>query len=132
MSVTCDLCLKRTSYLSLTAILPPSLSHPTPKMANPSKPPLRILCFGDSLTEGYNNYGLSMDPYSSTMKEFLEGRIGDGYEIEVETDGVSGELVTGGGFEGRMRSWCELFLSLIIINPFHSFPSCIWRKVCSL
>jgi lysophospholipase L1-like esterase len=85
-------------------------------MANPYKPPLRILCFGDSLTEGYNNYGLSMDPYSSTMKELLEARIGDEYEIEVETDGVSGELVTGGGFEGRMRSWCEFVLSLFTIN----------------
>jgi lysophospholipase L1-like esterase len=98
-------------------------------MANPSKPPLRILCFGDSLTEGYNNYGLSMDPYSSTMKELLEARIGDQYEIEVETDGVSGELVTGGGFEGRMRSWCEFVLSLFTTNkPFHYFSSCIWES----
>jgi lysophospholipase L1-like esterase len=78
-------------------------------MAN--KRPLRILCFGDSLTEGYNNYGLRMDPYSTTMQELLEAQLGGEYEIEVETDGESGELVTR-GFEGRMRAWCMFVLTL--------------------
>jgi lysophospholipase L1-like esterase len=85
-----------------------------------TKTPLRILCFGDSLTEGYNNYGLSMDPYSSTMTEFLESKVGGVYEIEVETDGVSGELITR-GFEGRMRGWCKLVLS------FHQTLPTFWK-----
>lgn len=62
---------------------------------------LRILCFGDSLTEGYSQYGTRFDPYSRTMKRVLEEKL-KGQEIEVLTDGQSGDLVTAGSFKGRV------------------------------
>ncbi|KAJ3294854.1 hypothetical protein HK104_003226 [Borealophlyctis nickersoniae] len=58
---------------------------------------LRILCFGDSLTNGYANHGTLHHPYSIQLeKRFKEdGR----FKIEIETLGVSGDTVLsqGGG-----------------------------------
>ncbi|PQE15554.1 hypothetical protein CJF32_00006878 [Rutstroemia sp. NJR-2017a WRK4] len=67
--------------------------------------PLKILCIGDSLTEGYSCFGLQFTPYGDTMKEVLQKRWPD-REIEVITDGVSGDLVTepGGRFMERLKS----------------------------
>ena len=77
-------------------------------------PPLNILCFGDSLTEGYSQYGLKMTPYSQWMWEGLqakaesEGGLGKlGWEeVKVRTRGVSGERVVD-GFKRRMVRECE-------------------------
>lgn len=33
---------------------------------------LRILCLGDSLTEGYTRFGTVWAPYSASMKDMLE------------------------------------------------------------
>ncbi|KAF8847292.1 SGNH hydrolase [Acephala macrosclerotiorum] len=66
------------------------------------KRPLRILCFGDSLTEGYSAMGWSMTPYSRWMEEYLNDKLDTEYEIEVETDGKSGDCVRT-GFERRMK-----------------------------
>jgi len=66
------------------------------------KQPLDILCFGDSLTEGYSQYGLLFTPYSATLSQKLQESLGSKYEIEVHTDGESGEQVTA-GFLGRMQ-----------------------------
>ncbi|CZR50408.1 related to esterase [Phialocephala subalpina] len=72
-------------------------------MATPApKKPLRILCFGDSLTEGYSAMGWSMTPYSRWMEEYLNAKLGNEYEIKVETDGKSGDCVRT-GFERRMQ-----------------------------
>ncbi|KAK0108547.1 hypothetical protein ONS95_003347 [Cadophora gregata] len=72
-------------------------------MANPSSPtPLRILCFGDSLTEGYSMYGMHWSPYSKTLQTALEEQLGSEWKVEIETDGVSGQLVTT-GFRRRME-----------------------------
>ncbi|KAG4027404.1 hypothetical protein MFRU_030g00400 [Monilinia fructicola] len=65
--------------------------------------PLKILCLGDSLTEGYSNYGTKFTPYSRWMKEVLAKEWPD-REIEVITDGISGDLLTPpGGFKRRME-----------------------------
>ncbi|EDN96351.1 predicted protein [Sclerotinia sclerotiorum 1980 UF-70] len=65
--------------------------------------PLRILCLGDSLTEGYSQYGTQFYPYSKWMKEVLGEKWPD-REIEVITDGISGDLLTlPGGFKRRME-----------------------------
>ncbi|KAF7868576.1 hypothetical protein EAF04_005107 [Stromatinia cepivora] len=65
--------------------------------------PLKILCLGDSLTEGYSQYGTKFSPYSKWMKEVLENKWPD-REIEVITDGISGDLLTPpGGFKRRME-----------------------------
>ncbi|PVH72044.1 GDSL-like Lipase/Acylhydrolase [Cadophora sp. DSE1049] len=70
-------------------------SVPTPK-------PLRILCFGDSLTEGYSMYGMQWTPYSETLQTRLDEQLGNEWNVEIETDGVSGQLVTA-GFKKRME-----------------------------
>src|SRR6187402_3902332 len=79
----------------------------------PAKQPLRILCFGDSLTEGYSMFGMQFTPYSETMEIVLNERLnknqeqqgGPKWDIEVETNGVSGQLVTA-GFTRRMERIC--------------------------
>lgn len=92
---------------------------------------LRILCFGDSLTEGYTLFGTRYSPYSEAMKRALDAGLsdnwvgnerkdplaGDGERVRVEvlTDGLSGDLVCGGSFEGRMGRRCGCFCCLIKI-----------------
>ncbi|KAH7364741.1 SGNH hydrolase-type esterase domain-containing protein [Rhexocercosporidium sp. MPI-PUGE-AT-0058] len=71
-------------------------------MPNPP-PSLHILCFGDSLTEGYSMYGMQWTPYSETTKEVLEERLSDKWSFDIDTDGVSGQLVTA-GFKKRMEA----------------------------
>jgi hypothetical protein len=70
-------------------------------------PTLNILCFGDSLTEGYSNYGARFTPYSKWLKSKLEAKLSDSYYISIETDGVSGDLVTR-GFRRRMERQCKI------------------------
>lgn len=68
---------------------------------------LRILCFGDSLTEGYSGWGSSFTPYSTKLEEMLRMAFPD-VDVEIVTDGLSGDLVTGSGeFLERMQSHCK-------------------------
>ncbi|KAG4416287.1 hypothetical protein IFR04_010568 [Cadophora malorum] len=70
--------------------------------ASPTPNPLQILCFGDSLTEGYSMFGMKYTPYSETLQTRLDEQLGSEWKVEIETDGVSGELVTA-GFRKRME-----------------------------
>jgi hypothetical protein len=72
-----------------------------------TKQPLRILCFGDSLTEGYTDHGISFAPYSDTLLQKLKSHLSlsSRYNITVDTDGMSGDQVTG-SFLGRMEDRC--------------------------
>ena len=71
------------------------------------KKSLSILCFGDSLTEGYNHYGMSYDPYSKALlKTLRESLPATQWDIDIKVDGVSGELVCA-GFEQRMNKHCK-------------------------
>lgn len=79
--------------------------------------PLRVLCFGDSLTEGYSKFGLIMTPYSNVLTSELEVKFWAGEnkrKVEVVTDGQSGDLVTAGIFRGRMTSKCGFWMSYSI------------------
>ncbi|KUJ23922.1 SGNH hydrolase [Mollisia scopiformis] len=67
-----------------------------------AKKQLRILCFGDSLTEGYSAMGWSMTPYSGWLETYLNATIDYDYDSHVETEGRSGDCVRT-GFETRMR-----------------------------
>jgi len=73
---------------------------------------LRILCFGDSLTEGFTDRGMRFEPYSAYMKAMLEKQGIGNMKIEVVTEGQSGELATAPGFERRMTAKCMLRLLL--------------------
>lgn len=62
---------------------------------------MRILCFGDSLTAGYSQFGTIYHPY----KDRLEQLIAMAYpslQVETVVDGMPGETVVG-GFERRMQ-----------------------------
>ncbi|KAI1276161.1 GDSL-like Lipase/Acylhydrolase [Xylaria sp. FL0933] len=64
-------------------------------------PPLRILCFGNSLTCGYP----VGDPYAGRLIEKIEEAF-PGRKVEAEVEGVPGDLVTTGDFIPRMHdSW---------------------------
>jgi lysophospholipase L1-like esterase len=86
--------------------------------SKPQAEPLRVLCFGDSLTAGYSRFGMIMTPYSQILKRTLETKIltGDRWRIiDVETDGLSGDLVTRGTFVRRMERKCSCFLGSLLV-----------------
>lgn len=72
----------------------------------PPSPPLSIVCFGASLVEGYTESGRRFTPYSAWLTAALKRRY-PRRELAVETDGMSGDMVTTGSFEWRMRALCK-------------------------
>ncbi len=74
------------------------------KIKMTSRPKLRILCFGDSLTAGYASWGAVHHPYNGKMEEMLSMAFPD-LTIETEEDGVSGATVKS-GFQTRMNAQC--------------------------
>jgi len=82
--------------------------------------PLRILCFGDSLTEGYTHHGLSYAPYCTTMEQVLTAALPEKeWDISVDEQGVSGELVLHMG--GRMSEIC--MFCPVLLSPLPSYLS---------
>ena len=72
---------------------------------------LNILCFGDSLTEGYTLCGTQFTPYAKSMETYLREHLSDDVVKEgltVRVEGRSGELVLR-GMRRRMEKLCELF-----------------------
>lgn len=70
------------------------------------KKPLRILCFGDSLTAGYHSWGTAYHPYS----EMLESKLAAAFpnrEVTVRENGMPGEVVTLGAFVPRLQDECK-------------------------
>ncbi|KAI8815999.1 SGNH hydrolase-type esterase domain-containing protein [Fimicolochytrium jonesii] len=68
-------------------------------------PLFRILCVGDSLTEGYHHYGTAFHPYSLTLERSLLNypRFKDA-SFTVTTDGRSGDRVLSPGtFVSRLE-----------------------------
>lgn len=63
----------------------------------------RILCLGDSLTEGYSEPGADFTPYGDSLKAALSKA---GKKVDVVTDGESGDQVTAGSFGRRMTMRC--------------------------
>ena len=87
----------------------------------PESGSLKILCLGDSLTEGFSSYGMSMTPYSETLEVVLEAQFGTQRKVEVTTDGVSGDAVTGGTFKKRMDKRC-MFIYMDNASSVSLFP----------
>ncbi|RYP75074.1 hypothetical protein DL769_003870 [Monosporascus sp. CRB-8-3] len=66
-----------------------------------SRTPLRILCFGDSLTAGWP----SMDPYASRLEEKLDEALSH-IEVHCEVEGEPGDEVARGSYQRRMeKAW---------------------------
>jgi hypothetical protein len=67
---------------------------------------INILCFGNSLTEGYSQWGMSMTPYADNMREWLQAAW-PSTELTVDVNGMSGDLVVQGLFLTRITSSCK-------------------------
>ena len=66
-------------------------------------PPLRILCFGDSLTAGYHSWGTEYSPYAIRLKQRLEQRF-PSREFQIVVDGLPGDAVIDGQYLLRLES----------------------------
>ena len=66
---------------------------------------INILCFGDSLTEGYSKWGMSMTPYADSLKEWLKAAWPSA-KLVVDVNGMSGDLVVSGLFLKRITNSC--------------------------
>ncbi|CAG8511764.1 10160_t:CDS:2 [Paraglomus occultum] len=62
--------------------------------------PYSILLIGDSLTEGYSQYGLVFHPYAQTLQKLFDKA---GIDVMIEQKGVSGERVCAGTMQQRLR-----------------------------
>lgn len=74
---------------------------------------LRILAFGDSLTEGYADYGMTFQPYGETLEHELAQLLPD-HRVVVDVDGKSGDCVRAdlsGDFLDRIQVAIEIFSS---------------------
>lgn len=65
---------------------------------------LRILCFGDSLTAGYTNWGMEFFPYADHLRAGLQRMLSTS-DIEVDVDGFSGDQVQG-SYLRRIKRKC--------------------------
>lgn len=70
---------------------------------------IKILCFGDSLTAGYSDYGMTMTPYGLWMIDKLEAHWPEN-TVNVVIEGMSGDLVgPPGSFLRRLTKKCRKF-----------------------
>ncbi len=67
------------------------------------KVPLRILCFGDSLTSGFCHHGLSEHPYSHRLTECLVEAFPNRH-VFVYTNGEPGDVVSNKPWESRLAA----------------------------
>lgn len=65
---------------------------------------LRVLCYGDSLTSGFHDYGLACHPYSHRLAARLREAFPDLAKIHVVPNGVPGDRVMNAGFLTRLMS----------------------------
>ncbi|KAL9137655.1 MAG: hypothetical protein Q9175_001144 [Cornicularia normoerica] len=65
--------------------------------------PIRILCFGASITAGWNQLGLRYYPYSSTLEARLKEALPT-IHFSVQVDGLPGDTVIHGQYSKRLHS----------------------------
>lgn len=67
----------------------------------------RILCFGDSLTAGYSQYGILHFPYANHLQKPLE-KLFPSRHVLIDVAGVSGDRVIGppGQYLRRIEAKC--------------------------
>lgn len=97
----------------------------TPLRHSPCGDSTRILCFGDSLTEGYTRGGAVFEPYSVAFKTLLKKC---GWAVSVVTDGESGDRVTDGSFEWRMKKRCKSFISFCLFTFIMGTVPGVWAN----
>ena len=65
--------------------------------------PIRILCFGASITAGWNQLGLRYHPYSNTLEARLKEALPDSH-FSIQVDGLPGDTVLEGQYTKRLHS----------------------------
>lgn len=88
-------------------------SHDKPVLVNmPSTvtagKPLDILCFGDSLTSGYYDYGAGSRPYSTVLAARLKAAF-PGTVVNVYTNGHPGDVASFPAFQQRLKNECKFY-----------------------
>ena len=66
-------------------------------------PLIRILCFGASITAGWNQLGLRYYPYASALEARLK-KILPNVHFSIQTDGLPGDTVVQGQYTKRLHS----------------------------
>ena len=66
-------------------------------------PSIRILCFGASITAGWNQLGLRYYPYASALEARLKKALPD-VHFSIQTDGLPGDTVVQGQYTKRLHS----------------------------
>ena len=80
---------------------PNPLNPPTQTMAHPT--PIRILCFGASITAGWTQLGLRYHPYATTLTAHLQAAHPE-QRFSVQVDGLPGDTVVQGQYGPRLRA----------------------------
>ncbi|CAD6568362.1 MAG: hypothetical protein ASARMPREDX12_001382 [Alectoria sarmentosa] len=65
--------------------------------------PIRILCFGASITAGWNQLGLRYYPYASTLEARLKEALPNAH-FSIQVDGMPGDTVIQGQYTKRLHS----------------------------
>lgn len=65
--------------------------------------PIRILCFGASITAGWNQKGLRYYPYANTLEARLKEALPN-KDFSIQVDGLPGDTVIQGQYTKRLRS----------------------------
>lgn len=93
-------------------------------MPSPKKP-LRILCFGDSLTAGYYGRGTGYQPYSEVLTTKLRAAFPN-RDVAVFENGMPGDVVSFGAFTQRLGEECKSAPSL----RGHRLQAHVLNKTC--
>jgi hypothetical protein len=84
-----------------------------------------ILCFGNSLTAGYHQYGLNYHPYAWELEEKLKAAF-PSHTFQVDVDGLPGDLVIHppGRFLPRLQRRCAYtYIYIVLVRPRNISPS---------
>lgn len=74
-------------------------------------PPLRVLCFGDSLTSGYFHFGLGSHPYAIKLEQRLSRAL-PSVPMRVDTNGLPGDIAAFKPFSERFRLQCTPLIQI--------------------
>lgn len=66
--------------------------------------PIRILCFGASITAGWTQLGLRYHPYARTLEARLRAAFPTNPRFSLQTDGLPGDTVVAGLYPTRLRA----------------------------
>jgi len=76
---------------------------------------IKILCFGDSLTSGWFNFGLGEHPYAETLAERL--RAAFPFPVSVKVSGAPGDLVCTERWVDRAKAERQFDIPIIFFLP---------------